>query len=40
MKIIEGNTSDGSSSGTNSELLYILEDLQDEVRRIKNRVKA
>jgi hypothetical protein len=38
MKIIEGNTSDGSS--TNDAVLDMLERLQDEVKKIKIRVNA
>ena len=41
MKIIEGNTGDGSSNSvTNSELLSILEDIQIDVKSIKGRVNA
>ena len=40
MKIIEGNTSDGSSSITNSTLLDILEDIQEDVTSIKNTVQV
>lgn len=40
MKIIEGNTGDGSNNSTNDMVLDMLERLQDEVKKIKNRVNA
>lgn len=40
MKIIEGNTGDGSSSSTNDAVLTMLERLQDQVKKIQNKVQA